>query len=263
MGRLAGKVSLITGGAGGQGLAEAAVFAREGARVYLADIVDDGPAAAKRFGDSVSYIRLDVTEPEDWRAAVAAIEAESGRLDVLVNNAGVVGRGTLESTGIAEWKRVLDINVTGAFLGMAAVTPLMRRQRSGSIINIGSMAAMEGYPAIPYSASKWALRGLSKTAAMELANWGVRVNAVHPGLVDTPMITNPVHNDAVRAMTPMGRSAAPEEIAAVVLFLASDEASYVTGIDMPVDGGFTAGAGIRQVARTVGTLPDPVHETPN
>lgn len=255
--RLAGKTALITGASRGQGAAEARLFVREGATVFVADVLDEVGeqlvADIKNGGGTAHYLHLDVTNEADWNAAVSAV----GSLDILVNNAGITGRGGMLNTSRESWQRVFDVNVTGAFLGMAAFAPGMKSARSGSIVNIVSMASLNGYPGIAYGASKWALRGLSKSAALEFASWNVRVNAVHPGLVDTPMISNEHHNAEMRAITPMGRSAAPEEIADLVLFLASEESSFITGADIPIDGGFTAGADSRLVAVRTGAIETP------
>lgn len=260
-GRLDGKITLITGASRGQGESEARRFAAEGAVVYIVDVLDElGEAAAASIRDggaSAEYRHLDVTDEDQWAALVAEIDGVHHRLDVLVNNAGIVGRGGVTATTRADWQRVFDINVTGPFLGIGAVAPLMKRERSGSIINIASMASMGGYPASSYAASKWALRGLSKSVALELAGWGVRSNAIHPGLVDTPMVTNKQWNDLMIGLTPIGRVAQPEEIASLVLFLASDESSYITGADISIDGGFIAGADLRQVALQTGAFVDP------
>jgi 3alpha(or 20beta)-hydroxysteroid dehydrogenase len=254
--RLAGKAALITGASRGQGAAEAELFAAEGATVYIADVLDEaGEELAARIGDRATYLHLDVTAEADWAAAVARVEADrGGALDILVNNAGITGRGGMLTTSRDHWQTVLDVNVTGAFLGMAAFAPAMKLARRGSIINIASMASMNGYPAIAYGTSKWALRGLSKSAALEFAGWGIRVNAVHPGLVDTPMVNMEEHKKRMNEMTPLGRAADASEIATVVLFLASDEASFMTGADVAVDGGFTAGSDARWVAVQTGAI---------
>jgi 3alpha(or 20beta)-hydroxysteroid dehydrogenase len=251
-GRLADKVALITGASSGQGAAEALLFASEGATVYVAD------ANIRASGGKAEYVHLDVSSEADWSRAARRVEDEThGSLDVLVNNAGIVVRGGMLTTGLADWNRSLEVNVTGAFLGIAAFAPGMKEARRGSIVNIASMAAMNGYPAIAYGASKWALRGLSKSAALEFAAWGVRVNAVHPGLVDTPMVAATAHRDRMNEMTPLGRTAQPEEIASLVLFLASDESTFITGADIAIDGGFTAGADARYVAVQTGAIVSP------
>jgi 3alpha(or 20beta)-hydroxysteroid dehydrogenase len=260
-GRLQGKTALITGASRGQGEAEARLFASEGAMVYLADVLDDAgeevAASIRTSGGSAKYMHLDVTSEQGWASLVGLIEANHDQVDVLVNNAGIIGRGGITTTSLADWKRVFDINVNGAFLGVAAVAPAMKRARCGSIINVGSVAGLSGYPAASYSASKWALRGLSKTASLELAGWGIRVNAIHPGLVDTPMVTMELHNRLVTELTPIGRSAKPSEIASLALFLASDESGYITGEDIAIDGGLTNGAGLRNVALATGAFEDP------
>ncbi|SFI61167.1 MULTISPECIES: SDR family NAD(P)-dependent oxidoreductase [Microbacterium] len=260
-GRLEGKVCLVTGAARGQGAAEAELFAAHGAHVYLADVLDaDGDALAaglREKGLHAEYVHLDVTDSPQWAAVSSRIDARHGRIDVLVNNAGIVGRGSILETRDEVWQQVFNVNVTGAFHGIRAIAPIMQRSRSGSIVNVCSIAALSGYPAASYSASKWALRGLSQGAAIEFASWGIRVNAIHPGLVETPMVTMAEHNRLVTGLTPLGRPASAEEIATLVLFLASDEASYVTGADIPIDGGFSAGAALRSIALSTGVYEAP------
>jgi len=251
--RLAGKTALITGASSGQGAAEARLFAQEGALVVLCDVQDKaGEAMAKSIRDAggkAEYRHLDVASEAGWKAAVDAVVAAHGALHVLVNNAGVSLRGvTLETTPVADWQRLMDINLTCPFLGIRAVVPAMKAAGGGAIVNTGSAAGMNGHFATAYSVSKWGLRGLTKSAANEFAPWGIRVNAVHPGIVETPMVAG--SDDFLEAMTwatPLARAASAEEIATVVLFLACDESSFVTGIDLPVDGGFSASGLYRRV----------------
>ena len=243
MGRLDERVALITGAASprGQGAAEGKLFAREGALVVLADVSDDeGRATAASFGERVSYRHLDVTSETDWAATVDWILERHGRLDVLVNNAGIwLGKGLAE-TSLDDYLRVIGINQVGVFLGLHAVTPVMKAGGSGSVVNISSLAGLRGTNMpLAYAAAKWAVRGMSRAAAAELAPHGVRVNAVFPGYVDTGMIDSGQEEIAQRV--PLGRRlATPGEVAETVLFLASDAARYVTGAELVVDGGVTA-----------------------
>jgi 3alpha(or 20beta)-hydroxysteroid dehydrogenase len=244
--RLAGKVAVITGAARGQGEAEARRFVAEGARVVLTDVLDDdGEKVAADLGASATYRHLDVTIEDEWLAAVADAEGRFGPVTVLVNNAGILDFCEIEQQDVERFRKVVDVNLTGTMLGMKSVIPSMKRAGGGSIINISSNSGIWGIPmAGAYAASKWAVRGLSKTGALELGKHGIRVNSVHPGGVDTPMVSGPGHdpNQAPWAKKlPLGRFGRPEEIAAVVTFLASDEAAYVTGAEWSVDGGATAG----------------------
>jgi 3alpha(or 20beta)-hydroxysteroid dehydrogenase len=253
MGRLDGKVALISGGARGQGEAEARRFVAEGARVVLGDVLEDEcRAVADSLGDAARAVRLDVTQEEDWARAVATALDAFGRLDVLVNNAGIVRTGQLEDMSLADYRAVIDVNQVGTFLGMRAVVRAMRAAGGGSIINISSNAGMEGVQGvIGYVASKWAVRGMTKSAALELGRYGIRVNSVHPGGVATPMIASDdfdsIDQDAVFGAQPIPRVGQPEEIASLVLFLASDEASYSTGSEFVADGGGLAGNASRGV----------------
>lgn len=246
MGLLDGKVAIITGAgsAKGQGAAEARLFAEEGAAaVVLADLPQsEGAEVAIGIGSVASFLPLDVTDAGNWQALVGRVVDDHERLDVLVNNAGIwLAKGLLE-TSAEEWRRVIEVNQTGVFLGMAAVAPLMRDARSGSIVNISSNSGLRG-AGMPqaYAASKWAVRGMSRSAAWELAPFGVRVNVVCPGFVDTPMIEGGQETLArLAATTPSGRVGAPEEIARVVTFLASDASSYTSGAEVAVDLAFSA-----------------------
>jgi 3alpha(or 20beta)-hydroxysteroid dehydrogenase len=246
--RLEGKVALITGAAGGIGAAAARRLAEDGARLVLSDADLEGARRlARELGDErADAIEHDVTSEERWQAVLAhALEAH-GRLDVLVNNAGVFLAAPLTETSVADFRRVLDVNATGVFLGMRTVAPAMVERGSGSIINISSVAGLTGAPMLTaYSASKWAVRGMSKVAARELAQFGVRVNSLHPGQIDTDMNTRqrektPELIDRLIRGIPLGRIGAPEEVAHAIAYLASDESVYVTGAELAIDGGVTA-----------------------
>jgi NAD(P)-dependent dehydrogenase (short-subunit alcohol dehydrogenase family) len=253
--KFANKTVLITGGSRGQGAAEARLFAAAGARVVVGDVLDaEGSSlvqSIRQAGGKAEYRRLDVTSEQDWREAIAFAATSFGALHVLVNNAGVSLRGIdLARTTRADWERVLAVNLTGPFLGIQAAAPLMREAGGGAIVNIGSTAGINGHFAAAYSASKWGLRGLTKAAAMEYADWNIRVNAVHPSIVPTPMVAGAdKFVEAMEHVTALGRSASLEDVANAVMFLASEEASYLTGLDLPVDGGFTALGTYRQVWR--------------
>jgi len=248
MGRLDGKVALITGAARGQGAAEARLFVAEGAQVMLGDVLDDdGEIVAKELGARAAYRHHDVTSEGDWDAIVDAARSQFGRVDVLVNNAGVFRIIGMTATSLEEYMRIVTINQVGTFLGMKAVTETMIGQGSGSIVNISSVAGLSGSAGtIAYTASKFAVRGMTKVAAVELAPFGVRVNSVHPGLIDTTMLRDAfaLANDdnvaAVRASVPNGRLATADDVARLVLYLASDDSAYSTGSEFVVDGGMSA-----------------------
>ncbi|HET6952254.1 MAG TPA: glucose 1-dehydrogenase [Acidimicrobiales bacterium] len=243
MGRLDGKVAIITGAARGQGAAEARLFAAEGARVLLADVLDDdGAAVAAEIGDAALYTHLDVTDEDQWAAAVALAEERFGPVTVLVNNAGILMFQALHKTSLEDFDRVMRVNVHGVFLGMKAVTPPMTRAGGGSIVNISSTAGLQGLPYLgAYVASKWAVRGLTKTAAIDLGHKGIRVNSVHPGGIDTPMVAGLSGDAPFYKRLPVPRMGSADEAARAVLFLASDEASYIAGAELAVDGGATCG----------------------
>ncbi|MEU4599946.1 SDR family oxidoreductase [Nocardia sp. NPDC023988] len=236
MGRLTGKVAVISGGARGMGAAHARRFVDEGASVVIGDVLDDeGAALASELG--VRYQHLDVREPEQWQAVVRTAVEEFGGLHVLVNNAGIVNGNLLVDFALEEWQRIIDINLTGTFLGMQAAVPAMTD--GGSIVNISSVEGMRGSPGLHgYTATKFAVRGLTKSAALELAPQGIRVNSVHPGLISTPM-TEGIPADFLQI--PLARAAQPDEVSALVAYLASDESSYSTGAEFVVDGGLTVG----------------------
>jgi NAD(P)-dependent dehydrogenase (short-subunit alcohol dehydrogenase family) len=246
-GRLAGKVALITGAARGMGAAHARALTREGAKVAIADIATEPgerlAAELREAGGACSYHDHDVTDPRAWRDLVVAVERTHGPIDVLVNNAGIQVRSVGIEADDEEWDRVTAINQRGVFLGMRAVIPGMARRGAGSVINVASVAALVGLPgSIPYQASKAAVLGLTRGAAVSYGLDNVRVNAICPGLVVTGM-TESASTDAVESMKariPLRRDGQPEEISAAVVFLASDESSYITGVALPIDGGFVA-----------------------
>ena len=246
MGRLEGKVALITGAARGQGEAEARLFAAEGARVYVTDVLDaEGEATAADIGDAATYHHLDVTDEEAWILLREEVLERDGRLDVLVNNAGIFRIMPTALTSEAEYRQIVDINQVGTFLGMKTMIPPMVEAQSGSIVNISSVAGLTGAAGtMAYAASKWAVRGMTKVAAKEVAPFGVRVNSVHPGIIDTPMMAeaSPEGNllDRVVRGIPMGHVAQADDVARLVLYLASDESGYSTGSEFVVDGGMTA-----------------------
>jgi 3alpha(or 20beta)-hydroxysteroid dehydrogenase len=236
MGRVDGKVALISGGARGMGEAHARLLVAEGAQVVIGDILDEqGKAVADALGDAARYVHLDVTEPDQWQTAVSTAVRDFGKLDVLVNNAGIVNLGPLKTFDLGKWRQILDVNLTGTFLGMQAVVDPMTAAGGGSIINISSIEGIRGAPFVHgYVATKWAVRGLTKSAALELASQKIRVNSVHPGFIRTPM-TKHLPDDMVTI--PLGRPAESREISTFVVFLASDESSYATGSEFIVDGG--------------------------
>jgi NAD(P)-dependent dehydrogenase (short-subunit alcohol dehydrogenase family) len=245
MGRLDGKVALISGGARGQGATEAKLFAREGAKVVLGDIRDaEGKqveAEIRAAGGEATYIHLDVTRDADWVEAVGTAMNRYGKLDILVNNAGIVLWKRLEETSEAEWEHIMAVNAKGVFLGTKHAIPAMRRAGGGSIVNISSTAGLRGSPGLAaYIATKGAVRLLTKATAIEHVQDNIRCNSVHPGGVDTPMVQDAPADPARQGRTPMGRRAAPEEIAYGVLYLASDESSFMTGSELVIDGGRTA-----------------------
>ncbi|MFF0450221.1 SDR family NAD(P)-dependent oxidoreductase [Streptomyces sp. NPDC004609] len=260
MGKLDGRVVLITGAARGQGEQEARLFAAEGARVVLADILDDqGEAVAGELGaDSALYVRLDVSREDDWRAAVATAKKRFGRIDGLVNNAGILRFNELVATPLEEFQLITQVNQVGAFLGIRTVAPEIEAAGGGTIVNTSSYTGLTGMAYVgAYAASKHAVVGLTRVAALELAGKGIRVNAVCPGAVDTPM-TDPAALDPdadpeaskeavaelYRKLVPLGRVGRAEEVAKLALFLSCEDSSYITGQPFVVDGGWLAGVSL-------------------
>jgi 3alpha(or 20beta)-hydroxysteroid dehydrogenase len=240
MPRLQDKIILITGGARGQGAAEARLFVQEGARVVITDILDErGEALAAEIG--ATYLHHDVTSEAGWDAAIAAA-GKLGGLHGLINNAGIYQPATLMDTSAELFERHFRVNQLGTFLGMKAVVPLMEKSGGGAIVNISSVAGLRGSPgAIAYSATKWALRGMTKAAAADLAPRGIRVNSIHPGPIATEMldVRTPEQNAQRLMAVPMRRQGSAEEVADLVLFLVSDESRYITGSEVAIDGGAT------------------------
>jgi NAD(P)-dependent dehydrogenase (short-subunit alcohol dehydrogenase family) len=248
--RLAGKVALITGGASGMGQSEATIFAREGARVVVGDLLEaegrDVAAGITKAGGQARFVKLDVTSEASWRDAVAATVASFGKLDVLVNNAGISGTFDPDTMSTTAWDALMNVNAKGVFLGMKYAVPAMRDAGGGAVVNISSISGFVGQDRIhmAYNASKGAVRLMTKSAAVQFARDGIRVNSVHPGIMP-PMRTSkasadPAWREKTLRAVPMKREGRVEEVAYAVLFLASDEASYITGTELVVDGGFLA-----------------------
>ena len=248
--RLEGKVAVISGAASGMGASEATIFAREGARVIVGDILEaEGKAVAEKIaanGGQARFVKLDVTREEDWQAAVNAAGSAWGRLDILVNNAGISGTYDPDTMSVSAWDNLMAVNAKGVFLGMKYAVPAMQRAGGGSIVNISSISGFVGQTGIhmAYNASKGAVRIMTKSAAVQFAEHGIRVNSVHPGMLP-PMRTSkrsadPTWRDKMIRAVPLKREGRVEEVAHAVLFLASDEASYITGTEIVVDGGLLA-----------------------
>jgi 3alpha(or 20beta)-hydroxysteroid dehydrogenase len=240
--KLEGRVALVTGGARGMGEAHARALAAEGARVVIGDVLEEeGAAVAADLGDGARFVRLDVTDEASWANAIATAEEAFGPVSILVNNAGVLAVEPIAELALAEWRRVLDTNLTGAFLGMKTVHPSMKRAGGGAIVNVSSMAAYIAVaPASAYTASKWGLRGLTKAAALEFGPDGIRVNSIHPGMIMTPMIEGAADEATQAARYPIARFGRSEEVAATMLHIVCD-ATYSTGSEFCVDGGILAG----------------------
>jgi len=243
MGKLDNKVAIITGGARGMGASHVRRFVKEGAKVVFTDINEEGgKALEKELGENVKFVKQDVTKSEDWKRVVAEAEKTFGPVHILVNNAGISMNKSIFDITEEEYRRIINTNQVSVFLGIKAVLPSMQKAGKGSIINISSINGLVG-GAVGYTDSKFAVRGLTKAVALQLAPLGIRVNSVHPGVIETPMVTE---GDAVEVIKefakqiPVGRIAKPEEVTNLVLYLASDESSYSTGSEFVVDGGLTA-----------------------
>lgn len=245
--RLAGKIALVTGGANGQGEAISRLFAKEGATVIVTDILDDGKQVVEEInqnGGNAHFMKLDVSKQADWDKVISFIEEKFQKLDVLVNNAGIPGPGTVETLEEDLWHRVMDVNAKSVYLGMKAAVRIMKNnENGGSIINNSSIWGLVGSGrSAAYQSSKGAVTLLTKTAAVEFAKYNIRVNSIHPGIILTPMVKDSFASGRGQLIidnTPLNRAGKPEEVAYAVLFLASDESSYITGVSLPVDGGYT------------------------
>jgi len=245
--RLGDKVALITGGASGMGRSEATIFAKEGAKVVVADVLEDeGRKVAESIGGAARFARLDVTSEANWQEAVGAAVSAFGKLDILVNNAGISGTFDPDTLSTSAWDRLMDVNAKGVFLGMKHAIPLMEKAGGGAIVNISSVSGFVGQKGIhmAYNASKGAVRLMTKSAAVQYARSGIRVNSVHPGMLppmrSSKATADPAFRERMLAGVPMRREGRVEEVAYAVLFLASDEASYITGTELVVDGGWLA-----------------------
>lgn len=252
MGKLDGRVILISGAARGQGEAEARLFVAEGARVILGDVLDtEGKVVAADLGPAARYIHLDVTSEADWTTAVSEATSTFGKLDGLINNAGILRFGPIVDTSLADYLQIVQVNQVGVFLGMKAVIPALTAAGGGTIVNTSSTNGLQGVAGtIGYTATKFAVRGMTKAAALELGSAGIRVNSIHPGGIDTPMVrpenveglvADETSSADIYAALPLGRVGQPEEVAKLALFLTSDDSSYSTGSEFLIDGGMTAG----------------------
>lgn len=247
MGRLDTKVALVSGGASGIGAAHVRVFAREGAKVVLGDVQRDlgeqVAAEVRQSGADALFVELDVTSEASWTAAVAAAVARYGKLTTLINNAGIFHPGGVEAETLEGWQQMIAVNQTGVWLGMRAGIPELVKGGGGAVVNISSLYGLIGSPGnIAYHATKAAVRLMTKSAALEYVQRGVRVNAILPGQIETPILGNltPEQDAAIKAAIPMGRIGRPEDVARTSLFLCSDDAAYITGVELPVDGGWSA-----------------------
>jgi 3alpha(or 20beta)-hydroxysteroid dehydrogenase len=242
--RLAGRTIVVTGGARGMGAAHATRIVDEGGRVVLTDVRDDlGEELASRLGSAARYVHADVTSPDDWTLVIEMAGASFGAPNGLINNAAILESGTVETTTLEQYERVTAVLQTSVFLGMRAVIPGMKRHGGGSIVNISATGGLVGFRNIfAYLAAKWAVRGMSKAAALELAPYGIRVNSIHPGEIATPMVFDNEDGGIIPAFDaiPLGRYGEPPEVAALAAFLLSEDSAYITGAEHIIDGGYTA-----------------------
>jgi 3alpha(or 20beta)-hydroxysteroid dehydrogenase len=263
-GRCSGKVVVVTGAARGQGAAEARALADQGAFVVATDLLDfhRGEAESQAWASgNVVERRLDVADPADWAALADWLRAEHGHVDALVNNAGIAGRDRLPDVDLDTWDRTFAVNARGPLVGIQALVPLM--PPGSTIVNVCSVAALGGHVAAAYTASKWALRGLTRTASLELGARGIRVNAVLPGLVETPLMdsASPAFRTAALAEIPLGRTGTVDDIAPLIVYLVSDESGYVNGAEIAVDGGLTAHVSHKGIADAIRTVPVPTESS--
>jgi 3alpha(or 20beta)-hydroxysteroid dehydrogenase len=250
MGKLNGKVAIITGAAQGMGASHVKLFVNEGAKVVLTDIQEDaGKALAAELGENALFVRHDVTNFEDWENVIKTTEEKFGPVNILINNAGTSGPTlSVEELDSDVYKKIVDINQTSVFYGLKAVVPSMKKTKDGSIINISSVAGLAGAPkALPYITSKFAVRGMTKAAAADLAEYGITVNSVHPGVIETPMVIDygktedgKAYLENTKQGIPLNRFAQVEEVSKMLVFLASDDAKYSTGSEFVIDGGVTS-----------------------
>lgn len=254
-GKLKGKIALVTGASSGLGLKDVIEFIKEEAELIFMvsndpDSLKEALSIAKEYGDSeISTHELDVTDEEGWKNLIEQINNKAGRLDVLVNNAGINKRDSFQECTLEDWNRIIAVNQTGVFLGMKYCLDLLKKSNNASVVNLSSITGLTGYFAASYTASKWAIRGMTKSAAVEFGQWNIRVNSVHPGFIKTPL--NEPISDLVNEsnhMNPLGRAGEAEEIAKAVTFLASEDSSYMTGSEMIVDGGLTSGGQFKPIA---------------
>lgn len=254
-GKLTGKIALVTGASSGLGLADAIEFVKEGADTVIMvsnnkDRLIEAAEEVQQYGNpAIITYELDVTREEEWKKFTNKLSKEISKLDVLVNNAGINKRDTIQGCTLDDWNRIIAVNQTGVFLGMKYCLSLLKKSSSASIINMSSIAGVTGYFPFAYTASKWAVRGMTKTAAMEYGKWGIRVNSVHPGYINTPL-NEPIQDliKVTNEMNALGRAGEAIEVAKAVTFLASEDSSYITGSELLIDGGLTSGGQFKMVA---------------